>query len=160
MNGLKKIMANITEFKNEYSFLSNFYPSPIPWTSGTIVCPTVEHFYQASKCDTPLCAHYVLEASTPGESKKRGRQVKMRDDWGVVCQDHMLEGLKRKFAIPELRMKLLATGDRYLTEGNWWHDNLWGSCECEKCKYSHGENKLGKCLMQVRDQIQLEVLGV
>jgi hypothetical protein len=43
---------------------------------------------------------------------------------------------------------LLSTGDMELTESNWWHDNFWGVCTCNKCK--DGENNLGKILMDIR----------
>jgi predicted NAD-dependent protein-ADP-ribosyltransferase YbiA (DUF1768 family) len=44
---------------------------------------------------------------------------------------------------------LLSTGDMELTEGNWWHDNFYGSCSCVKCG-GKGQNNLGKILMDVR----------
>ena len=66
----------------------------------------------------------------------------------------MLDGLRYKFAIPELRDKLLATGDQYLEEGNSWHDNYWGNCDCPRCKDTMGRNMLGQLLMQVREEIK------
>ena len=62
--------------------------------------------------------------------------------------------MKQKFNWPELRTKLLATGNRVLVEGNYWHDNFWGECTCEKCKATQkAENWLGKLLMERRDLI-------
>ena len=46
-------------------------------------------------------------------------------------------------------MKLLATGEEELIEGNYWHDTCWGVCNCAKCG-DKGENRLGKLLMEVR----------
>ena len=66
----------------------------------------------------------------------------------------MLIGLRKKFANPELRDLLLATGDEELVEGNYWHDNEWGNCTCPRCKNIPGKNKLGKLLMQVREEIK------
>ena len=63
-------------------------------------------------------------------------------------------GLTEKFRIPELREKLLATGNEELVEGNTWHDNIWGNCSCDCCKKIEGQNKLGKLLMQVREEIR------
>ena len=71
----------------------------------------------------------------------------------------MEEFVSRKFQIPELRDKLLATGDANLVEGNTWHDNYWGICTCSKCINSpvvDGKNKLGTILMKVRDSIREE----
>ena len=55
--------------------------------------------------------------------------------------------LRCKFQVPELREKLLATGDEELIEGNWWNDKFWGVCKGEGC------NMLGLILMEVRDYI-------
>ena len=65
----------------------------------------------------------------------------------------MLEALRTKFSIKGLKEKLLATGDEELVEGNFWHDNFWGVCSCSKCG-NKGQNKLGKLLMQVREEIK------
>jgi len=54
----------------------------------------------------------------------------------------------------DLKEKLLNTGEIYLEEGNWWHDNYWGQCNCYRCRNIHGLNKLGKILMQVRDELR------
>jgi hypothetical protein len=47
-----------------------------------------------------------------------------------------------------LGQRLKETGDTVLIEGNTWHDNYWGVCECGRCK--GGVNKLGELLMKVR----------
>lgn len=39
---------------------------------------------------------------------------------------------------------------REIVEGNYWHDNYWGNCTCDKCKNIEGQNKLGKILMKIR----------
>lgn len=56
-----------------------------------------------------------------------------------------------KFAIPELKEMLLATGDEELVEGNYWHDTIWGVCD------GVGENHLGKMLMEIREDLRNEV---
>ena len=58
--------------------------------------------------------------------------------------------LLQKFFIPELREKLLATGNEELIEGNWWGDTYWGVCK------GKGENNLGKSLMKIRTELQEE----
>jgi predicted NAD-dependent protein-ADP-ribosyltransferase YbiA (DUF1768 family) len=49
---------------------------------------------------------------------------------------------------------LLDTGDEELVEGTTWHDNIWGNCSCPKCKNIPGQNRLGKLLMQIREEIK------
>ena len=48
---------------------------------------------------------------------------------------------------PDLKEKLLATGDESLEEGNTWGDTIWGTVD------GVGENRLGKILMRVRDEL-------
>ena len=52
-----------------------------------------------------------------------------------------------KFLNPDLREKLVATGDAELIEGNHWNDTCWGVCK------GIGQNNLGKILMEVRDML-------
>lgn len=62
----------------------------------------------------------------------------------------MLTLIRQKFQRFDLQEKLLATGNAYLEEGNTWGDRIWGTVNGE------GENRLGKILMQVRQEIQKE----
>ena len=57
----------------------------------------------------------------------------------------------------DLQKKLLDTKDMELEETNWWHDNCWGNCVCDKCKDIIGENKLGKILMRIREELRKEI---
>ena len=96
----------------------------------------------------------IAAAATPGQSKRLGRHVELRPDWEAIKLDVMKEGLALKFADPKLREKLLATGDEILVEGNWWHDNTWGSCHCPLCDKIPGKNLLGKALMELRSDLR------
>ena len=136
----------IDKFDGEYAFLSNFYYSPFMFQGRQY--PTVEHFFQAHKAKTYEDFISVLVEPTPKGAKQVGRNIKMREDWETVKDTIMLEGLRAKFSIKGLREKLLATGDEELIEGNHWHDTYWGVCN------GVGKNKLGKMLMQVREEIR------
>ena len=59
----------------------------------------------------------------------------------------------RAWSDPEYRQRLLDTGDRELIEGNTWGDRFWGVCRGE------GENKLGRILMRVRDELRAAEQG-
>lgn len=146
------MMKMIDKFDGEFAFLSNFYPSAI--SDGYTTFPTVEHYFQACKCEYMDDYDAIAAAPTPGQAKRLGRQAVLRDDWEQNKLNVMETALRKKFAIPELREKLLATGDAYLVEGNFWHDNTWGDCGCEKCKHTHGQNNLGKLLMKIRTDIR------
>lgn len=60
----------------------------------------------------------------------------------------MYELLISKFSDPGLRDKLIATGDAELIEGNNHWDRYCGVCRSE------GQNKLGKLLMKVREEVK------
>lgn len=135
----------IDNFDGEYAFLSNFYESPM--TIQGITYPTNEHFFQAMKTLDLSERKKIASAQTPGQAKRLGRQVKLRWDWESVKEDAMLTGLRYKFSNPDLKEKLLATGNEELIEGNWWGDQYWGVCD------GVGKNKLGKLLMKVREEL-------
>lgn len=136
----------IAVFDHEYAFLSNFYDSP--FEVDGIKYPTVEHFFQAMKVTDPKDREVIAAAATPGQAKQLGRKVSLRADWEEIKIDIMKFALRCKFQVPELREKLLTTGDEELIEGNWWGDRFWGVCD------GIGENHLGKLLMEVRQEIR------
>ena len=43
---------------------------------------------------------------------------------------------------------------KWLFKKKGWHDNVWGNCECERCKETEGKNLLGKALMEVRSKLK------
>jgi ribA/ribD-fused uncharacterized protein len=137
----------INSFSGEHAFLSNFYPSKI--YPNDIEYSTVEHAFQSAKTDDILAKELIRNAATPGEAKRLGRKVKLRENWNVIKLSVMLDLLRLKFSIPELKEKLLSTGDEELIEGNYWNDTFWGVCN------GVGENHLGELLMKVRKEIQM-----
>ena len=140
----------IKNFEGEYAFLSNFYFSPM--IIDNVVYTTNEHFFQAMKSLNTKERQSIVLAPTPGKAKRLGRKVSLRKDWEDIKEEVMLTGLRHKFSNPELRKKLLATGNEELIEGTTWHDNYWGICDCEACG-GQGKNRLGKLLMQVREEL-------
>ena len=136
----------INRFDGKYFFLSNFSPSP--FRIDYILFPTMEHYFQANKADNQNDYLHIAYAPTPGEAKRLGRKIQLRPDWEEIKDNVMLTGLRKKFADPELRSFLMSTGDEELIEGNYWGDTYWGVCN------GVGQNKLGKLLMQVREEIK------
>jgi len=141
-------MGRIDSFKDENFFLSNFYPCLI--TYEDIQYPSSEHAFVAHKILSLLCRRVIAQIEGAGAVKKAGRRLPIRPDWNDVRLAVMLCILIAKFSIPWLAKKLIDTGDAELVEGNWWHDNFWGDCKCEKCKNIPGQNWLGRLLMTVR----------
>ena len=117
-------MQSIREFKDEYRFLSNFYPSP--FTHMGIRYLTVEHFYQAMKSLDHRDHIAVASTQTPGQAKKAGQLVTLRPDWDYMRLLVMCTGIQIKFEDPTLQQRLLNTKDALLFEGNTWNDRFWG----------------------------------
>lgn len=88
------------------------------------------------------------------EPAKPFEKLKWANGQTLDLAEYMLDVVRAKFSLPENAEKLLATGDAELIEGNYHHDNLWGSCMCEKCKTKTGQNRLGRILMQVREELK------
>ena len=145
----------IAMFENDFAFLSNFDDSP--FEIGGITYPTVEHWFQAWKTADLETHKAIAAAPTPGKAKRMGRRVELRPDWEEIKVEIMRAGLWYKFSNPNLRDKLLATGDEELMEGNTWHDNTWGNCVCQRCQDIPGRNMLGMLLMELRQEIEYEV---
>jgi ribA/ribD-fused uncharacterized protein len=147
-------MEVISKFKNEYDFLSNYYflPMLIKWEG--MLWATVEHAYQAAKTLDPIARKEIKNAETPNIAKRLGNTVKLRDDWDKIRISIMTELVWLKFeSNPYLQDKLLDTGNAYIVEGNYWHDNFWGECYCDKCAHIAGTNYLGQILMNIRKEI-------
>lgn len=141
-------MQDIKEFSGEHRWASNFYMCPVEWDGR--VWPSSEHAYQAAKSLDKGEQEKIRKCKTAGEAKKLGKLVNKRKEWDVVKLGVMKMILREKFKNPELRKKLLDTGDVYLEEGNHWGDKFWGVCLGE------GHNHLGKILMAIRQEIQFE----
>jgi len=145
----------INKFADKYYFLSNFYVSPIKYKGKDY--KTIEHAYQSYKTNDESEHEWVRLSPTPERAKYFGKKIRMRKDWDDVKYDIMLDLVRIKFQNKRLRKMLLETGNEELVEGNYWHDNIWGNCTCQRCKDIEGKNWLGKILMKVRDEIKDEI---
>ena len=132
----------IDDFRGEYFFLSNFYPSEVTYEGYTY--KNNEAAFQAQK---DLNRREEFINLNPMMSKIKGKKVKLRDDWNEVKVSIMEEIVKCKFdQNPDIKEKLINTKDKTLIEGNKWNDTFWGMCDGE------GENNLGKILMKIREE--------
>ncbi len=138
--------ARIDRFRGDHAFLSNFHRAPFKWQGR--LWSTSEAPFQAAKTRDERMRERIREAPSPAAAKRLGRRADLRPDWEHVKDDVMHSILQAKFAVPELRDALLATGDAELVEGNTWGDTYWGVCG------GRGRNQLGRTLMRVRDAIR------
>lgn len=137
-------ILEIKGFRDQFSFLSNFYPAPVQLAG--VIYPTVEHAYQAAKTLNPQ-QRQQFTSGTPGEAKRLGQHISLRPDWDKAKLNIMKDLLQQKFKHPDLADKLKATGSAYLEETNTWRDTYWGVCN------NQGSNHLGKLLMAIRETL-------
>lgn len=136
----------INSFTGPYRFLSNFWTVKLEYEGQRY--PSVEHAFQAAKTLDLAARSRIAVLPTSAAAKRAGRTVALRDDWERVRVPIMEQLLRLKFDNPELRTKLLSTGDAVLIEGNTWGDTFWGVCR------GAGENRLGRLLMVIRDELR------
>jgi len=147
-------LNTIVRFEGEYRFLSNFHECEILYDG--LMFRSVEAAFQAMKCQFHE-ERIPFESMNPRQARAAGRRVSLRPDWEQRKLVLMYTLVKQKFAVsPELREKLLDTGYADLVEGNRWHDNYFGSCDCHSCQSKPGYNYLGKILMRVRTELSIE----
>jgi len=140
----------IKSFSGQYSFLSNF-----AFCDNLIVGGmnwiTSEHAYQAMKTNDYSGRIIIQNCDTPGQAKRAGQKLTIVNNWDRKKVGVMNYIVAIKFNTNAyFKELLLLTGDEIIMEGNNWHDNFWGNCECPKCKNIDGLNHLGKILMDVR----------
>lgn len=144
-------MSEITTFRGDYHFLSNFYQHPFEYNG--LKYQNAEAAFQAQKCADDEGRAKYTQVKNPVRAKQMGRKEILPADWQERAFFIMRDILRAKFSDRELAAKLLGTGDAYLEEGNHWHDNRWGHCTCEKCKAKESQNWLGKILMEIRAEL-------
>ena len=146
---IKNINTAIMSFRGEYSFLSNFYEGKV-FTYKGLKFNNTEAPFHAEKCWSRA---KEFEMIRPLQSKRLGRRVLMRKDWDQIKDRVMYDVCYAKFTQdPVLKAKLLATGNRELVEGNTHGDRCWGMT-CSNGVWI-GENRLGKVLMKLREDLR------
>lgn len=161
-------MENIICFHNpdeENGYLSNWYISEFVWNEKLFT--SVEQFMMYRKAvlfhDFER-AMMIMATSDVVKIKSLGREITPYEDsvWRESRYDSVLPGIYEKFAQnPELRERLLLTGDTILAECA-VKDKIWGIglSMRDPLRFSperwKGQNLLGKALMQVRLKLKSE----
>jgi ribA/ribD-fused uncharacterized protein len=144
----------IETFQKENRYLSNMWRLE-HWlnTPCGIIVPTSEHYYQSVKFRDPDTQKAVAMTDNGIEAKKLAEHLEnagevLIDEWKIVKLGVMRVAVWNKFLQnPELRKRLLDTGDEELVEGNNWGDRFWG---VDPPGSDNGKNHLGKIIMGVR----------
>jgi len=147
-----QILENaIMKLRKPYGFLSNMAACNVAFDG--VEYNSIEHAYQAARSLAPVYRTKVQMSQNPVWAKRMGKGAKTREDWSEVKVDVMLELLRAKFSAEKFRVKLLATGEAFIAEGNQHGDRFWGMVPDEQGELV-GENWLGRLLMKVREEIR------
>ena len=148
-------------YQSENAPFSNFYPTAIEFEKCKFVC--LEQAYQYVKARTlnrPLAATRIYLSRDPVEMKRIGDELGTSKLWETRRLDVMYVCLKRKFEQnEELRGILLKTGSCELVEAT--PERFWGcgatlSSNLLRRHEWPGENRQGKILMTVREELRRE----
>ena len=137
-----------SKLANEYRGFSNFAPSPMVIQGKRYA--SVEHYFQSMKFVNPMWQEAVRVAPTAARAKQLGasKEYEVRDDWPKIRERVMLDALRAKFKQNAgLLQQLKDTGSRPLIEAG--PDAFWG-----EGRLKNGKNRLGKLLMQVREEMK------
>lgn len=138
-------MDKILGFKGEFKWLSNFTDCRVEFDSD--VYPSVEHAYCAAKT-FELALRLHLKTLPANRAKQFAHKFTLIPDWDIIKFEVMNNLLLQKFSQEPFTSLLLATGDAYIEETNWWNDTVWGVCN------GRGENRLGKMIMEIRNALK------
>ena len=139
-------MNDITEFRGEFSWLSNFFPIKIEHDG--IIYPSVENAYQAGKLINRKDREMFINI-TPGQAKKLWRNYPTYNLTEEFRLNLMYQLLSIKFNQEPFKSLLIATGDCNIQEGTKWFEPFWG----KQLSTGEGKNMLGHLIMQIRKQI-------
>lgn len=140
----------ISEFKNEFRWLSNF--AKVEIILDDIKYPSVEHAYMSAKSDEIEWKNFCSDSkNTASQVKRKSRTISLKSNWESIKLEIMRECIRQKFSQEPYKTLLIRTEDLHLQEGNFWNDKFWGVC----LKTNQGENNLGKIIMEFRRTIQI-----
>lgn len=150
--------------KDEYGYLSNFYKCNFIDEYNNQYCCSEQYFmYQKAllfEPDNIELHQQILNETNPTIVKKLGRNIKNynEDIWNELRYNKMKDGLRLKFNQNDnLKIKLINTGNKILYEAS-KYDKIWGigfyaNEAINKNKKIYGQNLLGKCLMEIRTEL-------
>ena len=117
---------------------------------------TVEHYYQSEKFNNKELKEKIISSKTPKEASNIGRDKnnKRIDNFKNIKDNVMYEGCLLKFRQnKDIRSKLIETRNKEIREMT-IDEYYWGVG-----KNLTGQNKIGKILMKVRDQVKEDIIN-
>ena len=165
-NTSTKSNNNITAFYSSQSPLSNFYPSVFQVEDQTFTC--AEQYLtivKARRFGDEEKVNQLLNCNSPSKMKFLAKSIKgyNHTTWRNECQDLVYQGILQKFKQSDnLTDFLLQTGDSLIVEASL--DKSWGvgirmnNRDIWDEKKHNGDNRLGKILMKVREELKPKML--
>ena len=135
--------------KDDYFFLSNFYPCDITLEIDGKLCKfkSAEAAYQAQKNYSVADKWSQIK---PLEAKRLGNEIEITTpDWEHYRLYAMAKALHEKFKDKYLYIKLLNVNEE-IVEDNYWGDTFWGVYTNKKLR-GQGKNMLGKMLTHIKE---------
>lgn len=158
----------ITKFSGQYEFLNLAYKCNVA-LNGHVYSSAMAAYWAAHTTDPFILATLRNPELSPYEAQKIVKRMQWRQDWTEIEEDVLSEITLDKFTRgAKLRSWLLKTLPQRFRYENNWHDNDLGVCICQRrglrpkygtnqdCAGENGKNLLGKCLMAVRKQLDIE----
>jgi len=158
------------EINKPYGSFSNYALYPVVWNGMEL--KSSEHGYQLSKFTDEWYREQIKTIKTPNMSRELAsqkikggyvwrtalntiiqesieRKVEIREDWDKIKDSIMYDIVLAKFTQNEKPRKLLLSTEEKEIVENSPYDSYWGCGRDKK-----GQNKLGKILMRVRDDLR------
>lgn len=147
-------------FWRNHTPFSNFYRKPFVYKGHQLLFSEQAFMIEKALQFDPSKVDLIASVRHPQDAKSIGREIRNYNDriWSAKRYHAMVQVLEAKFADPELRQILLATGDRIIVEAS-PYDRIWGVGLSENNDDLYkgnwkGQNLLGKALMEVRDKLK------
>jgi ribA/ribD-fused uncharacterized protein len=157
------LFSGADESKGEHRNFSNMSEHPIDM--GGEQFPSVEHYYQAMKArefENADLYNKIIKTKTAKAVKALGKKVTnfKTEVWDSKKDEIMRKAVRAKFVQhPELRKQLMQTGDQKIGFAD-ARDTYWAigtsteSTKSLKPSKWRGQNRLGKLLMELRQEFQ------
>ena len=152
----------ITRFTGQWVALSNYHILSYPIPLHDYSCISTEHYYQLYRVWNEKDRIAVAKCDTPGRAKRLAHKLDkavnplypVNEHFDPIQEPVMERAIWHKFRPGTVEANILiSTGDAHLEEGNYHHDDKWGSCYCPRHISVPGQNLLGKLLMKKRDEL-------
>jgi uncharacterized protein (TIGR00730 family) len=150
--GVVQDAKNVRGFVGDYKWLSNFFPCRVEYEG--LVYRSSEGAYQSAKF--PAGERAIYTTLEPDAAKALAHSKVVNAAWWDARKDQVMRNVVwAKFSQnPDLAGRLVATGDKFLEETNWWDDEYWGVYQ------GKGKNMLGQILMETRARLLATKTGM